>query len=189
VQRRLQLTPKVVIGFDGSTGWATIGGKEDQRRQTPLVARGTLNQKLFALLLPFSLEFPGVKITGVHKAAFEKKPALSLEVSFPRNFFYSPIMDTDWEVFVDPATYRVLGAQFLAPERYRKMAAEGMRYQVLTRKTVAGISLPTNVVVIGLGGDGVELGHTRTEKITLATVPYDPSLFLSPAKLAALDEG
>ncbi len=190
LQRRLQLNPSVIIGFDGRYGWATIRGKEDKRPQTPTMAAGTLNNKLFAELLPFSLQEPGVTIISVSRTKWRKKPVLKLQVEVPRNFFTSPIMNTTWSVLVDPKTYHVIVAQFLPPKKYLAIAAEGMRYEFLKHTVAAGLRLPTYVVIIALQGErGTEGGHTAVDHITVTTQPYDPSLFLSPKELERINEG
>ena len=190
VQRRLQLNPSVIIGFAGRRGWATIRGKEDRRPQTPMMASGTLNAKLFAYLLPFSLEEPGVAVTAVEKTRWQKKPVLKLRVEIPRNFFTSPIMNTEWSVIVDAKTLHVLVAQFLPPKKYLAIAAEGMRYEFLKHTAAAGLRVPTYVVIIALqGAEGIEAGHTAVDHITVTTQPYDPSLFLSPKELKRINEG
>ncbi len=190
LQRRLQLNASVVIGFDGHRGWATIRGQEDKRPQTPMMAAGTLNNKLFAELLPFSLQEPGVEITSVRTTTWRKKRALKLQLAFARNFFTSPIMNTAWSVIVDARTFHVLVAQFLPPKKYLAIAAEGMRYEFLKHTTAAGLRLPVSVVIIALQGEqGVESGHTAVDHVTVTTQPYDPTLFLSPKELKRINEG
>jgi len=187
-QRRLQLTEKVVIGFDGRAAWATIDGKPDTRPQTDLQGTGTLNRLLFPLLLPFSLAQQGIVFGTPTKAKWEKKPALEVPLTFPANFFYSPVMDTNWELFVDPSTHRVLGAQFTAAYQFVKVGAEGMRYYVLTWQTVEGVTLPAKALAIGIDQLGHESGHVKRINLTVTKVPGDASLFLSPEALAAIGE-
>ncbi|HHQ49385.1 MAG TPA: hypothetical protein ENK19_10955, partial [Acidobacteria bacterium] len=117
-QRRIQLNSRVVIGFDGKDGWATVGGKEDQRPQTPLQARGTINRFLFPVLLPFSLTTENISFGTPKAAKWENKPALKMTATFPSNYFYTPVMDTQWKITLDPKKEKVLGAEFLPPAQY-----------------------------------------------------------------------
>jgi hypothetical protein len=187
-QRRLQLNQKVVIGFDGQAAWATIGGKPDTRPQTGLQGAGTLNRLLFPLLLPLSLDQAGVHLGSPSKATWERNPALKASLIFPPNFFYSPVMDTNWELFVDPATHRILGAQFTASYEYAKVGAEGMRYYVLTWTTVDGLTLPAKLLAVGIDPQGHESGHVKRINVTWKKVSGDASLFLSPQALSAIGE-
>jgi hypothetical protein len=99
-------------------------------------------------------------------------------------------MNTAWTVIVDAKTHHVLMAQFLPPKKYLAIAAEGMRYEFLKHTTVAGLRVPTYVVIIALqGAQGTEGGHTAVDRITVTTQPYDPSLFLSPKELERINEG
>lgn len=187
-QRRLQLNQKVVIGFDGQAAWAMIDGKPDTRPQTGLQGAGTLNRLLFPLLMPFSLNEAGVHVGSPSKAKWEKEPALRASLIFPPNFFYSPVMDTNWELFVNPSTHRIQGAQFTASYQYSKVGAEGMRYYVLTWTTLDGLALPAKLLAVGIDQEGHESGHVKRINITWKKVSGDASLFLSPDALAAIGE-
>ncbi len=188
-QRRIKISPTVIVGFDGKAGWATVNGKNDTRPQTPLQAAGTINRFLFPLLLPFSLQTPGVTIGKPKPGTWEKDPAVQLPLSFPPNFFYSPVMDTQWILTLDPKKEKVLGAEFRAPEEYARLGAEGMRYYILTRTVVDGVTLPTKLLAVAIDRDGNESGHVKVYSATITKVPGDASLFLSPSALAAIGEG
>ncbi len=188
-QRRIQITPKVVLGFDGKAGWAMVNGQNDQRPQTPLQAAGTINRILFPLLLPFSLQAPNIVLGSPRKGTWENDPAVQIPLSFPPNFFYTPVMDTAWTLTLDPEKEKVLGAEFTAPQEFARLGAEGMRYYILTRTTIAGITLPTKLLAVAIDRDGSESGHVKTFSVKITKVKGDASLFLSPGALAAIGEG
>jgi len=188
IQRRVQITSTVVLGFDGRKGWATINGKMDQRPQTPRQASSTINRLLFTLTLPFSLEAPGIRFGEVRKATWDGKPAVKLTANFPQHFFYSPVMDVQWTLFLDPSGKKVLGAEFMPSEEYFELGAEGIRYRILKRDTVEGVTFPVKVLAVGLDENGAELGHVKTYSVKVTRVPGDASLFLSPEALEAIGE-
>jgi len=187
-QRRIQLNSKVVIGFDGKNGWATIDGKEDQRPQTPLQAQGTIDRFLFPVLLPFSLQTKNIAFGKPKPATWQDKKALKLPATFPPNFFYSPVMDTPWMIALDQKKERVLGAEFLPPSQYVEVGAEGIRYYILTRKTIEGVTLPSKILAVAIDENGLESGHVKVYDIKITKVKGDASLFLSPAALKAIGE-
>ncbi|NOZ93739.1 MAG: hypothetical protein GXP47_03225 [Acidobacteria bacterium] len=189
IQRRMKISPTVIVGFDGKAGWATINGKNDTRPQTSLQAVGTIDRYLFPLLLPFSLQTPGIVVGKPRPATWEKNPAVQLPLSFPSNFFYSPVMDTQWILTLDPKKEKVLGAEFRSPEEYARLGAEGMRYYILKRTVVDGVTLPTKLLAVAIDRDGNESGHVKVYSVKVTRVPGDASLFLSPTALAAIGEG
>jgi len=189
IQRRIQINPKVVIGFDGKNGWAIINGQNDTRPQTPLQARGTINRYLFPVLLPFSLDTPKLVFGPPEPGKWENDPAVQLTLGFPPNFFYTPIMDTQWMLTLNPEKTKVLGVEFRPPQEYVKLGAEGIRYYVLTRKTIEGVTLPTKLLAVAIDADGNESGHVKTYSVTVTKVEGDVSLFLSPEALKAIGEG
>ena len=189
VQRRIQLNSRVVIGFDGKNGWATVAGKEDQRPQTPLQARGTINRFLFPVLLPFSLTTENISFGTPKAAKWENKPALEMTATFPSNFFYTPVMDTQWKIAIDTGKEKVLGAEFPPPAQFADVGAEGIRYYILTRQTVDGVTFPKKLLAVAIDRHGTESGHVKTYDIKVTRVKGDASLFLSPSALAAIGEG
>jgi len=188
IQRRIEISPKVIIGFDGKTGWALINGTNDQRPQTPRQAAGTINRYLFAALLPFSLQAPNISLGTPRKGTWENDPAIQVPLSFPPNFFYTPMMDTQWILTLDTAKKTVLGVEFRPPEEYVSLGAEGMRYYILQRKTIDGVTLPTKLLAVAIDQQGNESGHVKTFTIKITRVDGGASLFLSPAALAAIGE-
>jgi len=189
-QMRLEMGNGVVMATSGQSSWAEIRGQLDSRRQTPMMVGKTLHTRAFPLLLPFSLEMPGVHVKEMEKAKFNGKPAKKLLIDFAPGFFLNPILNTTWEVLVRPADGRFLAAQLFPPEKYRKVMGEGTRYRVLKWHKVGQVELPADILTIGVSGAGEETGHVRTSKITIDVIgrPSKP-LFLSPEKIRAFDEG
>ena len=188
---RLELSNGVVIVRNGGEGWATIKGKPDTRPQTPAMAVGTCNQRLFPLLLPFSVTMAGTSQSGVSEATFQGQPAWRLDLVFERNFFSSPVMNVTWQIYASKKDGSFLGAEFQPPLEYAaKAGAEGVRYRVLGTQKVGGVTLPSQVLMEGIDAKGNPNGHNRTVKIA-ATVhgPWDAALFMDPRKLEAIEEG
>jgi hypothetical protein len=154
------------------------------------MAIGTLHQKLFPLLLPFSLEMQGAVPTSVESATFEGTPAWAVNVRFDEGFFFgSPIMQTSWQVFAARDDGRYLGAEFQPPEELRvKVEAKGMRFQPLRFATTGGVRLPNHVLVDGIDALGRPTGHVRVTKIETAAAPWDLGLFVDPQVLARMQD-
>ena len=69
---RLEMDGGVVLGRNGGQSWATNKGVVDDRPQTPYMAKGTLNQTLFPLLLPYSLRMEGVWVKEVGEITWRR---------------------------------------------------------------------------------------------------------------------
>ena len=187
---RVALSDTVVVASHDGKGWATKDGEPDTRPQTPRMAVGTIHQKLFPLLLPFSLAIEGVHVKDVVAATFEDQPVWQLTVVFDRLFFVSPSMNTDWLLTVRQSDNKLLSAEFLPAAEFRKVTTEGVRYRYLQHATIQGVRLPTQVLLDGIDFDRVENGHVRVTKIT-PTVrgPFDAELFVDPRRLELLEGG
>jgi hypothetical protein len=187
---RLELGQGISLVLTNTTGWAMIQGKVDDRPQTPRMAAGNIRQTIFPLLLPYSLRMEGVQLGMVTEGSFDGTPAWVVEVTFERNFFAAPSMLTTWKVFISRKDNLVLGAEFLPPDEFRAVTDEGIRYRVLTRQNVDGLSLPAQILLDGIDLNGMENGHVRVTKITAKTVgPLDLGLFIHPDEAARLDAG
>lgn len=186
---RLELPDGVVVGANGPDGWATKNGDLDERPQTSYMARGTLNQTVFPLLLPFSLEMSGVWAKDVVEIDWEGSEAWALILPFAKGFFASPAMTTTWRVVVAKDDASILAVDFLPPVEYQKVQMEGIRYRFLKSERVNGATIPTQILLDGITLQGVENGHVRVTKIELkARGPWDPTLFLNPQKLEELEQ-
>ncbi len=186
-QLRLDMGKGTVIARNGGDGWAMMGGTVDTRPQTPAMAFGTANQRLFPLLLPFSLGMDGVAVGAVAEGTWDGKPAWRLDVDFTRNFFASPVMQTTWQVYAAKSDWSLLGAEFQPVAQFAGVA-EGVRYRVLRTAVVKGVRLPTELLMEGIDANRVPNGHNRTVTITAEPRPWDASLFIDPQHLEAMDE-
>ena len=186
---RLETPKGVTLARTGDTAWAQVGGKLDERPQTPRMASGMVNAKLFPVLLPFSLKEKGVAVTTVEAVSWDGSPAWQLTVTFERGFFSSPLMMEPWTIVVSRADYRVLAAEFHPAADFSQVSAEGVRYRPLKLAEVGGVRLPEQLLVIGVDANGAERGHVRITKLAYEVKPADPTLFVNPKKLEALDQG
>jgi len=186
---RLELGSNVVLACHSGVGWATVAGKIDSRPLAPRMASGTLRQRLFPLLLPFSLQMDGVRLGKATEDEFEGEPVWRLEVTFDESFFASPIMITTWELLVRRSDHALLAAEFLPPTKFREAQKEGVRYRPLTHDKVDGVMLSKQLMVTGLDLNGIENAHVRIVKMEpRSRGPYEPTLFLDPAILERLEE-
>jgi hypothetical protein len=188
---RIELPREVVIARNGGEGWATMSGKPDTRPQTPAMAVGTCNQRLFPLLLPFSVTMAGSSPSGVSEATFQGQPAWRIDLVFERDFFSSPVMNVTWQIYASKKDGAFLGAEFQPPLEYAaKVGAEGVRYRVLATQKVDGVTLPSQILMEGIDAKGHPSGHNRTVKIAASIRgPWDAALFMDPRKVEAIEEG
>ncbi len=187
---RLEFGQGISLVLDGTTSWAMRRGQLDTRALAPRMAGGTIRQILFPLLLPFSLRMPGVNPGAVREGTFDDQPVWVMEVDFDKDFFVVPSMDTTWRIFFSRDDGSVLGAEYFPPEEFRSVQEEGVRYRVLTRSDVDGLTLPNNVLLDGIDATGIENGHVRVTKIDTVTAgPYDRSIFIHPDEQARIESG
>jgi len=186
---RLELPNQIILGRTGDAAWAQVRGKLDERPQTPSMARGMINAKLFPLLLPFTLKEKGVTVTRVEPDSWDGTPAWRLTVVFEKGFFSSPLMRDPWTIVVSRSDSRLLAAEFHPAEEFSQVSSEGVRYRPLKLVEVGGIRLPSQLLVIGVDANGAEKGHVRVSKLSYQVKPADPTLFINPKKLEALEQG
>ncbi len=185
---RLELAGGIVLGRTGDDAWATEKGVFDERPQTPYMARGTLNQTFFPVLLPYSLKMDGVWVKEVGEIEWEGRPAWTLFIPFAKGFFVSPVLTTTWRVVVDKEDFSILGADFLPPMDLRDVQFMGIRYRILKYDDVAGARIPSQVLAVGINLEGFESGATRVTKIEpTAYGPWEAGLFVNPLRLEALE--
>lgn len=185
---RLEMPGDLVIVRDGSIGWATVGGKTDPRPQTPRMAKSTTHLYLVPVLFPFSMTMDEVAITGMRSGRLGDTPAWVLQVYFGPEFFRVPVMDTFWMVYVSKEDYSVLAAGYV-PQSSEKVSTEAVRYVYQKLQEVGGVRLPSQVLMEGLDPEGKPTGHNAVIKLGIEQSPWDLSLFLSPERLKALEEG
>lgn len=185
---RQELAGGIVLGRTGDDAWATERGVFDERPQTPYMARGTLNQALFPILLPYSLKMDGVWVKEVGEIEWEGRPAWTLLIPFAKGFFVSPVLTTTWRVVVDKEDFSILGVDFLPPLELRNVQFMGVRYRILKYEDVEDVRIPSQVLAVGINLEGYESGATRITRIApTAYGPWEAGLFVNPRRLEALE--
>lgn len=185
---RMELPGNVVVARAGAAGWSTADGVLDERPQTASMAYRTLNQSLFTLLLPFSLEMDGVWAKEVIETDWEGRDAWALLLPFAKGFFVSPVLETVWRVVVDKDTYAILAVDFMPPLQYREVEQVGVRYGILAHNQVQGAKIPAHILAVGLSLESQETGDYRVTKIeSSAWDGWAPGLFINPQQLEALE--
>ena len=186
---RIEYPGDVVVARVGANGWSTAGGVLDERPQTASMAYRTLNQTLFTLLLPFSLEMEGVWAKEVVETTWEGREAWALLLPFTKGFFVSPVLETIWRVVIDKETHAVLAADFMPPVRYREVEKVGVRYGILAHHEIEGAKIPAHILSVGLSLESQETGDYRVTKIKSSVWDdgWAPALFVNPQQLEALE--
>jgi hypothetical protein len=179
---RLEMPGDVVISCRSTLCWATRSGIVDDKPQTPSMARRTLNQTAFALLLPYSLKMDRVYVEPeARETLWEGREAWIVSVPFAKGFFVSPVMTSTWEIVIARDDYSLLAAHFLPPVEFQKVQTEGMRYRVLKWEMVEESEIPTRILTDGIDLNGHENGHVRVTKIVPSVYgPSEPTLFMDP---------
>jgi len=188
VNLRIDYPGDVVVARSGSVGWSMTNGVVDDRRQTPAMARTTLNQTIFPLLLPYSLKMEGVWVQEVREMTIEGREVWVFAIPFAKGFFTSPLLTTTWYLVVDRADYSILWLEFVPPEHYRDVSPEGIRYRILKQKEIDGAKVAEQLLLVGITAQGMESGHVRVTKMDASVIPWDVNLFLNPLQLEALEE-
>jgi len=186
---RLELPGNVVLGRFGDAAWATRDGVPDERPQTPRMVTGTLNQRLFPLLLPFSLKMEGVRVSKVEETTWEGRDAWLLFLPIPKDFFSSPVLNTTWEIIVAKDDASILAIEFVPSPEYRKVQMEGIRYRILKYDDLQGAKVGSWFLLNGISVNRQESGHVRVTKVKWSVRgPWEPALFMNPKELEAFDE-
>jgi hypothetical protein len=187
---RVEIDNGVVLGCNRNLCWATRNGVVDERPQAPRLAGGSIRQRLFPLLLPFSLKMDGVvPESTVRVGYFEGEEVYQLALNFKAMFFAAPIMSATWHLVVRRDDFELISAEFLPPEEYRGVQKEGVRYRYLQRTELEGIKLPTRVLLDGIDLTRTPNGHVRV--VTLEPTvrgPAEPALFVDPQELEEIEE-
>jgi len=181
---------RVVMARDGGEAWATVNGRLDKRPFTRKMVIGTLHNKLFPILLPFTLDDPGIELVKTTDVRWSDTDVSMVVVRFTDGFFASPVMNTPWDVLFDRKTSEVVAAEYVPSQEYLKIGAEPARYRFLRLVRIDGVRLPQTIVLEGLDHQGGATGHTRTVKITWEPhQPPNPGLFMNPERLEAIESG
>jgi hypothetical protein len=186
--QRIEYPGDVVVAHHGATGWSTKSGVMDERPQTSSMAKKTLNQTLFPLLLPYSLKMEGVWVKEVRETTLGGRKVWILALPFTKGFFSSPVLTTTWIMVVAQDDYSILSYEFIPPDQYRDVSPVGIRYRILKIQEVGGAKLAEQLLLVGINAAGMESGANRVTKIKASAQPWDATLFLSPAQLEALEQ-
>ena len=185
---RLELAGGIVLGRTGDDAWATEKGVYDERPQTPYMSKGTINQSMFQLLLPYSLKMDGVWVKEVGETDWQGRPAWTLVIPFAKGFFVSPVLTTTWRVAIDKEDFSILGFDFLPPVELRNVQLMGVRYRILKYDDIEGVRIPSQVLAVGINMEGIESGANRITKIEHTVYgPWEAGLFANPRRLEALE--
>ena len=187
---RLEMPNNIVVTRNGNTGWATIDGTLDDRKQTPRMAPGTCRQKLFPLLLPFSLKIEGTGFSKPSQTTYQGQKMSKIGMTVAGLFFQSPLISTHWDLLFPTDTTQSPIARYLPLDQFIKVHPEGMQVEIKEKSKVGGVLLPTKVIFRGVDASGKTTSHTREIKIKYSIVQDpDRGLFISPETLEKLDEG
>ena len=177
----MELQGGSIVGCSEEGCWALRDGKLDDRQQTPYMAKTTLNQSLFPIMLPFTVKMEGVWVKEAKEIQWEGREAWSLAVPFAKGFFVSPVLTTTWSLVVAKDDYSLLAASFVPPVEYRKVELKGIRYRTLKTEIIEDAQIPTQILSIGINVNGMESGHVRVTKVKPSVYgPSDPTMFRNP---------
>jgi hypothetical protein len=173
---------KVVAGDDGNGGWAIVNERIDPRPSTAQMVKRLITADLFPLLLPFSMNWEGVTVTGVVPAEANGQPVWRLKLELARTFFFTPQISTSWTVDLDRRTYALVRAESPATDLGKGVTADGMRFVWADPVSVGKLSLHGLQRVIGLDEFGREKSHSRIDRITYKLLPPQAAqkLFANP---------
>jgi len=186
---RVEYPGNVVVGRNGGNGWSTENGKLDDRPQTPTMARTTLNQVVFPLLMPHSLKMEGVWVNEFRETTIDGREVWVLAIPFAKGFFTAPLMTTTWFLVVDRNDYSIQLYEFVPPVEFRKESPVGIRYRILKTTELDGAKVAAQLLLIGINASGMESGANRVTKIEASVHgAWDPTLFLSPQRIEVLEQ-
>jgi hypothetical protein len=185
---RMELPDDVVVVTSASGGWSTTDGVLDDRPQVPKMAKLTINQSLFPLLLPYSLQMDGMWLKEVREATLDGRDVWVISMPFSKGFFANPVMATTWILVVAQNDYSIVSLEFAPSPEYVDVSPVGVRYRILKEKELEGATVAEQVLAIGINSQYQESGANRITRIVPKARPWDATLFLSPQQLEALEE-
>jgi hypothetical protein len=172
----------ILIGDDGSGGWALVGGQVDQRAATSYIVKRSLQSDLFPLLMPFSLTWDGVNLSVVEEIQVSGRKIWRLPVRLDRNFFHTPQMPTEWRVEIDQETKQVVRAECPYVDLGHGIESDGWRINFEGPTKLSGVTFFGLQRIIGINQQGMDNAHNRMDRHTFATLPKSQSakLFGNP---------
>jgi hypothetical protein len=187
---RMELPGEIVVGATQNVGWSTVSGALDDRPQMSTMARRSLNQMAFPLLLPFSLEMEGVWAKEVREHVTDDgREVWVLGFPFSKGFFMSPVLDTTWVLVVAKDDYSILSLEFAPAPAYQDVSPVGIRYRILKQKDLGGANVIEQLLAVGINSQYMESGSNRVTRIKSSVrTSRDITLFLSPAQIEAFEQ-
>jgi hypothetical protein len=185
---RMELPGEVVVAVNGGGGWSTTANVLDDRPQVSKMARLTINQSVFPLLLPYSLQMEGVWLKEIYETQLNGRDVWVIAIPFSKGFFANPVLETTWILAVAKDDFSIQSLEFAPAPAYADVSPVGVKYKILKQKEIDGATVVEQMLAIGINSQYQEYGANRVTKIASKVQPWDPTLFLSPAQLEALEE-
>ncbi len=185
---RMELPGEVVVAVTKAGGWSTTANVLDDRPQVAKMARLTINQSVFPVLLPYSLQMEGVWLKEVRETELDGRGVWVIAIPFAKGFFANPVLETTWILVVAKDDYSIQSLEFAPAPAYADVSPVGVRYRILKQKDLDGAKVVEQLLAIGINSQYQESGANRVTKIASKVRGWDPTLFLSPAQLEALEE-
>ena len=185
---RMELPGDVVVATNKGGGWSTTADVLDDRPQVSKMARQTINQSIFSLLLPYSLQMEGVWLDEVHDTQLAGRDVWVITMPFSKGFFVNPVMETTWILVVAKDDYSIQSLEFAPAPAFADVSPVGVKYKILKQNEIDGAKVVEQLLAVGINSQYQESGANRVTRIASKVRPWDPTLFLSPAQLEALEE-
>jgi len=185
---RMELPGNVVVATSKGGGWSTTAGVLDDRPQVSKMATLTINQSAFPLLLPYSLQMEGVWLKETYETQLNGRDVWVIAIPFAKGFFANPVLETTWILVVAKDDYSIQSLEFAPAPAYADVSPVGVRYRILKQKEIDGAMVVEQLLAVGINSQYQESGANRVTRIASKVRPWDPTLFLSPAQLEALEE-
>lgn len=185
---RMELAGEVVVAINKAGGWSTTANVLDDRPQVPKMARLTVNQMVFPFLLPYSLEMEGVWLKDVRETKLDGRDLWVISMPFSKGFFKNPVMETTWIMVVAKDDYSIQSLEFAPAPAFADVSPVGVRHRILKQKEIEGAMVVEQLLSTGINSQYQESGANRVTRISSKVLPWDPTLFLSPAQLEALEK-
>jgi len=185
---RMELPGEVVVATNRNGGWSTTANVLDDRQQVPKMAKLAINQAVFPLLLPYSLQMEGVWLKEVREAQVEGREVWVISIPFSKGFFVNPVMESTWILVVAKDDFSFQSLEFAPAPAFADVSPVGVRYRILKQKEIDGAAVVEQVLATGINSEYRESGANRVTKIASKAQAWDPTLFLSPQQLEALEK-
>jgi len=185
---RMETAGEVVVATNKGGGWSTTANVLDDRPQVPKMASLTLYQTVFPLLLPYSLQMEGVWLKEVRETTLNGRDVWVISLPFSKGFFVNPVMETTWVMVVAKDDYSIQSLEFAPAPAFADVSPVGVRYRILKREEIDGATVVEQVLATGINSQYQESGANRVTRMVVKVRPWDPTLFLNPAQLEALEK-